>query len=131
MRGKKAATTVEEYIAAAPKEVQKKLSEIRTIIKKAAPKTTEEISYGMPAYRQHSVLVYFGLFKTHIGFFPTGSGVAAFTDQLKGYKTSKGTIQFPLDKPLPKKLITDIVKFRIQDDALRQAVKEGKEKKKS
>lgn len=110
----KKATSVEGYIADFPKDIQLKLMEIRALIKKTAPKAKEGISYGMPGYKLNGPLVYFGGFKQHIGFFPTGEGVAEFAEELKDYKTSKGTIQFPYDKPLPKTLITRIVKHRIK-----------------
>lgn len=113
----KKATSVDGYIADFPQDVQVKLMEIRALIKKTAPKAEESISYGMPGYKLNGPLVYFGGFKNHIGFFPTGEGVAAFQDELTGYKTSKGTIQLPLDKPLPKTLITKIVKHRMQVNA--------------
>jgi len=112
---------VNEYIALFEAPVQILLKQIRSFIREAAPEAKEEISYGMPAYRQKAVLVYFSAAKKHIGFYPTGSGVAAFADELTelGYKFSKGAIQLPLNKPLPKDLIQRIVRFRIQDDALR------------
>lgn len=109
-------TTVDEYIAMFPIEVQIKLKKMRELIKKAAPKAEESISYGMPAYKLNGPLVYFGGFKDHIGFFAVPSGIAAFKDELVGYKTSKGTIQFPLEKPLPSLLITRIVKFRVKEN---------------
>ena len=105
-------TSTDEYISTFPESTQIILQQLRTIIKKAAPKSTELISYNMPAYKQNGVLVYFAGYKNHIGFYPTGNGVAVFKDRLDDYKTSKGAIQFPLDKKLPVKLITEIVKYR-------------------
>ena len=105
--------SVEAYIAAFPPATQKLLEQIRAIIKKAAPKAEESISYMMPAYKFNGPLVYFGGYKNHIGFYPTGSGIEAFKKELSVYKGSKGAVQFPLDKPLPVKLISSIVKYRL------------------
>ncbi len=106
---------VDTYIAAFPEETQVLLQSMRSIITKAAPKAEEIISYGMPAYKQESVLVYFAGYKHHIGFYPTSSGILNFTKEIAAYKNSKGAVQFPLDKPLPSKLITQIVKFRVAE----------------
>ena len=108
--------TIDEYIALRPREVQVKLQEIRTTIKQIAPHASEKISYGLATFYLNGNLVHFGAFKDHIGFFPTSSGVKAFEDELKEYKTSKGTIQLPLDKPLQLGLIARIVKFRLQEN---------------
>lgn len=114
----KKANNIDEYIADYPAEIQQKLEEIRAIIRKAAPKTTETISYGMPAFWQNKVLVYFAACKNHLGFYPTSSGIADFSAELKAYSTSKGAVQFPYDKPLPVKLITQIVKYRAAEDTV-------------
>jgi len=106
-------TTIDEYIATCPKEVQPILHELRKIIKAAAPDAEEKISYQMPAFFQNGVLVYFAAMKNHIGFYPTGIGVEAFKDELSGYVTTKGSIHLPMDKPLPKGFIQRIVKFKI------------------
>ena len=82
----------------------------------AAPEAQETISYGMPAFRQNGIIVYFAAFKDHIGFFPTSSGVSAFAGELSSYDTAKGTIRLPLDKPIPVDLIQKIVKFRVQEN---------------
>ncbi len=119
----KVAANIDEYIADQPRELRERLERLRETIRKAAPKAQEVISYRMPAFKQNSVLVYFAVFKTHIGFFPTPSGVANFQKELKGYKTSKGTIQFPLDEPLPLDLVTKIVKFRVKEDAAKELQK--------
>ncbi len=113
----------DEYIARFPEETQVQLQEIRAIIKKAAPKATEVISYGMPGYRQHNMLVWFGGAKMHIGFYPSSGPIVAFADKLEVYQTSKGAIQFPLGKKLPVKLITDIVKYRLAEDNEKAALK--------
>jgi len=120
------ARNIDEYIAEFPLETRVLLEQIRGIIQKAAPKATEVMSYGMPAFKQHSVLVYFAGYKGHIGFYPTGSGIEAFQKEIAGYKSSKGAVQFPLDKPLPVKLITQMVKFRVKDDAERAKAKAKK-----
>lgn len=108
--------TIDEYISYFPKETQFILNGLRKIIKNAAPKAEEKISYNMPAFFQDGVLVYFAAYKNHIGFYPTSSGVKAFQKIIGKYKNSKGAIQFPIDKPLPAKLITQIVKFRLQEN---------------
>ena len=114
MKGMKPAASVDEYIAAFPKEVQQLLSQMRKTIKTAAPKAEELISYGMPVYKHNGVLVYFGGYKNHIGFYATPTGHEAFKKELSKYITGKGSVQFPLDKPLPLGLITRIVKFRVK-----------------
>lgn len=92
------------------------LEKVRLTIKKAAPRATETVSYGIPTFDfKNRHLVHFGVFKNHLGFFPTPSGVAAFKDDLLGYKTSKGAIQFPFDKPIPYDLIEKITKFRVRE----------------
>ena len=114
---------VDEYIQSFPVEIQAILKKLRVVIQKAAPKSEEVISYNMPAYKQNGALVYFAAYKNHIGFYPTASPIKVFNDQLENYKTSKGAIQFPLDKPLPKKLITNIVKYKLQENILKQKLK--------
>ncbi|MFY7965907.1 MAG: iron chaperone [Chitinophagaceae bacterium] len=110
---------VDIYIASFPKEVAIMLEQLRTIIKDIAPNAKEIISYNMPAYKLNKVLVYFAGYKHHIGFYPSSSGVANFEKELIAYKTSKGAIQFPLDKALPLELITKIVLFRLKEDAMK------------
>ncbi len=119
-------STIDQYHATFPEEVQVLLDKIRTAIKQAAPKAEEVISYNMPAFKQYGVLVYYAANKKHIGFYPTGSPVAVFAEELKPYATSKGAIQFPLDKPLPVTLIKKIVKYRIQEDKEKAAAKKKK-----
>ncbi len=121
-------TSVEECIADIPADHIPMAMELRAIIMQAAPKATEVLSYNMPAYKMNTVLVYWCVFKKHIGFFPTSKPIEVFADELKGYKTSKGTIQFPFDKPLPKALIKKIVKYRIAQDAEATATKAAKKK---
>jgi uncharacterized protein YdhG (YjbR/CyaY superfamily) len=108
--------TIDQYIATFPPNIQAILQQIRQAIHETAPEAEETISYQMPAYKKNGVLVYFAAFKDHIGFFPTGSGVEAFKDKISSYKTSKGTIQFPLDKPIPLDLIKEIVRFRVSEN---------------
>ncbi len=108
--------TLEEYIAQFPEEVQAILAQVRTTIKGAAPQVEERISYGMPGYFLKGRLVWFGAHKNHIGFYPTGSGIEAFREELAGYKQSKGAVQFPLDQPLPYDLIAKIVRFRVEEN---------------
>lgn len=107
-------THVEEYLSVFPEEIIELLQKLRTAIKEAAPEAEEVISYNMPAYRYHGILVYFAAYKNHIGFYPGSSLInEVFKKDLVKYKTSKGTIQFPLDQQLPIKLIKKIVKFRV------------------
>jgi uncharacterized protein YdhG (YjbR/CyaY superfamily) len=110
-------TDINTYIANYPKDVQLLLKKMRATIKKAAPKAEEAISYGIPTYKLNGNLVHFGAFKGHVSFFPTASGTAAFKKEISKYKVTKGTVQFPLDKPLPLGLITKIVRFRVKENS--------------
>jgi uncharacterized protein YdhG (YjbR/CyaY superfamily) len=103
---------IDLYMEQFPPEVQVKLQELRRIIGQAAPLSTEKISYGMPTWYQNGNLVHFAGYKKHIGFYPSPDGITAFAGELKPYKTSKGAVRFPLDKPLPLELIARIVRFR-------------------
>lgn len=123
-------TDVSQYIAAQPPEIQKVSGKMRQTIKKAAPKAEEIISYGMPAFKYEGMLVYYAVWKSHIGFYPSGSGIKDFADELSRYKTSKGAIQFPLNEPLPVELITKIVKFRVNENEEKAAIKTMAKKKK-
>jgi uncharacterized protein YdhG (YjbR/CyaY superfamily) len=114
---------VDEYIANYPTEIQKKLKKLRSVIHEAAPEAYETISYSMPAIRIHTILVYFAVFKNHIGFFPTPSAIRAFTKDLLPYKHSKGSIQFPLDQDIPYDLVTKIVKYRVKEDKAQNSSK--------
>ena len=108
---------VDAYIASFPAGIQEILKEIRKTIQKNAPNADESISYGMPAYKLNGKpLVYFSAFKSHIGFYATPTGHEAFTKELSGYKQGKGSVQFPLDKPMPIALIAKIVKFRVGEN---------------
>ena len=117
LSGRNTITSVDDYIKQFPPDIRKKLKQLRGIILNAAPDCEEGISYQMPVYKQNGVLVYFGAFKNHIGFFPTASGISEFKKELSGYKLSKGTIQIPNEKPIPINLIKRIVKFRINKNS--------------
>lgn len=116
-------TTVDGYIDSFPKAVQEKLVEMRRLIQTAAPEATERISYRMPAFYLDGNLVYFGAHAKHIGFYPTSSGVAKFRRELSNYKHSKGAVQFPLDEPLPARLIEKIVRFRVEENTKKKYAK--------
>lgn len=118
--------TIKSYIEDQPKEVQPLLKKLHATIKKAAPKAEEGVKYGMPTYMFHGNMVFFGAFKKHIGFFPTPSGVIKFKKELSGYKTSKGTIQFPYNEPIPYSLVTKITKFRVREQLVRAKNKSSK-----
>ncbi len=118
--------TVDEYISKYPEKVQIILQKFRETIKKAAPEAEEIISYQMPAFKQNGNLVYFGGWKNHIGFYPTSSGTVAFKKELSVYEGAKGSVKFPLDKPIPYGLVSKIVKFRVREDLAK--VKSGKKK---
>jgi len=123
----KAVTTVDEYLSLFSKEQRDALEKIRKIIKAVAPKAEEVISYGMPGYKQNGMLVYFGGFKDHCSFFPASYAVIKqFADDLKNYKTSKGTVQFPLDKAIPSTVIKKMVLARIKENELRKKEKAQK-----
>ena len=117
-------TNMDGYIAGFPEQIRKKLKEMRTIIRKAAPGAEETINYGVPTFKLNGNLVHFGGFKNHIGFYPAPSGIEAFKKELSVYEGAKGSVKFPVDKPLPASLITKIVKFRVKENL-------GKTKQKS
>jgi len=109
-------TDINAFIADFPDEVQKILEQIRATIQQAAPDAKEAIKYGMPTFVLNGNLVHFSAYKNHIGFYPAPSGIDAFIDELAQYRTGKGTIQFPIDKPIPFDLITKVVKFRVDEN---------------
>ena len=119
-------TTIDAYIATFPDDVQSILQQIRRTIHDAAPEATEAISYQMPTFKLHGNLVHFGAFKNHIGFYPVPSGIEAFQDELAAYKQGKGSIQFPLDRPMPFDLIRRIVEYRVQENTANAAAKRKK-----
>lgn len=116
---KKELKTVEDYLAGFPPETRELLRKVRVTIQKAAPEAEEVISYGMPAYKLNGVLVYFAGYQNHIGFYPTASGIQAFQSELGPYKWAKGSVQFPLDRPVPFNLIDKMVQFRVRENLLK------------
>lgn len=118
--------SIDEYIELFPKDIQKKLEELRATIKAAAPDAKEKISYQMPTFDLYGNLVHFAAHKNHIGFYPTPSGIDAFKNELSVYEGAKGSVQFPLDKPLPLKLIRKIVKFRVAENVEKAEIKSSR-----
>ncbi len=113
--------SIDQYITTFPSEVQEKLQTIRQTIKKASPEATESISYQMPTFKLNGRnLVHFAAFTHHIGFYPIPSGIEAFKKELSVYKQGKGSVQFPLDQPLPVELIVKIVRFRVEEEKMRK-----------
>jgi uncharacterized protein YdhG (YjbR/CyaY superfamily) len=127
MEKRKAPRDIDEYIAGFPQDVQVLLQKMRTTIRKAAPEAQETISYQIPTFRLKGNLVHFAAYKRHIGFYPTSSGVEKFKKEISGYKWARGTIQFPLDKPIPFDLISKIVSFRVAENR-QKAEKKAKRK---
>jgi uncharacterized protein YdhG (YjbR/CyaY superfamily) len=113
---KKQFKTIDEYINTFPENVQIILQQMRHAVRTAAPEAEEVISYQMPAFKQNGIIVYFAAFKHHIGFYPTSSGIEAFKRELAPYKSSKGAVQFPLEKPIPFDLVKKIVMFRVEEN---------------
>ncbi len=107
--------TVSEYIKKAPKEVQKKLKEMQKAIRSGAPKATEGMKWSLPSFSQERILVIYGAFKNHIGFYPTPTALKVFAKDLKKYKTAKGSVQFPLDMPIPTGLIKKMTAYRVKE----------------
>ena|ERR1700676_1366529 len=126
MKEKGIFSNVDEYIALHPAPIRAGLDLLRKTIKTAAPGAEEMISYQMPAYKLKGMLVFFSAIQKHYGFYPTSSPMIAFREKLKPYETSKGAIKFPLDKPLPVKLISEIVKWRVKDNLAKERVKSKK-----
>ena len=122
------AQTIDQYIAAFPAKIQKRLQAMRAAIKSVAPQATEKISYQMPTFYLNGNLVHFAAFKNHIGFYPVPSGIEAFKEELSKFPQGKGSVQFPHDKPLPLALIKRIVKFRVGEN-LAKAQKPARAKK--
>lgn len=107
---------INAYISEFPEEIRVILAQIRTTIQQAAPDATEAIKYGMPTFVLNGNLVHFAAYKNYIGFYPAPTGIDAFIDDLAQFRTGKGTIQFPIDKPIPFDLITKVVKFRVEEN---------------
>ncbi len=118
-------TSIDEYIASFPENVQSKLAELRTVIKAAAPEAVEKISYQMPTFYLKGNLVHFAAFKRHIGFYPAPRGIEAFKQELSVYQGGKGSVQFPIDQPLPLDLVSRIVRFRVAEN-LRNAERKAR-----
>jgi uncharacterized protein YdhG (YjbR/CyaY superfamily) len=116
MANRPTAGSVDEYIAAFPPETQRVLEQLRGLIRASAPDATETISYAIPTFDLNGHLVHFAGYEKHVGFYPTGRGVEAFKDELKAYKGGKGSVQFPLDEPLPADLIRRIVENRVEEN---------------
>jgi len=121
-------TSIDEYIATFPEEIQKILEELRATIKAAAPDAEETISYQMPTFALKGNLVHFAAFKNHIGLYPTPSGTQAFKRELSIYQGAKGSVKFPLSEPMPLKLISKIVKFRVAENLKKAEIKSSKRK---
>ena len=120
--------SIDEYIASFPPDIQRILEELRATIKSAAPEADEKISYQMPTFALKGNLVHFAAFTNHIGFYPTPSGIQEFEQELSAYQSAKGSVQFPLDKPLPLNLIRKIVKFRVAENLVKAEKKSTKRK---
>lgn len=115
--------TIDDYISLFPADVQLKLETIRKLIHEIVPEATEKISYQMPTFYLNGNLVHFAAFNNHIGFYPTPSGIEAFSKDLAKYKSGKGSVQFPLDEPLPLDLITSIVIYRVDEMGNKKSTK--------
>lgn len=115
--------TIDDYIAGFPKDVQEVLNKIRTTIRKAAPDATETLQYRIPTFTLEGTLVHFAAHKNHIGFYPTPTGIERFREELSRYEGAKGSVKFPLDKPIPFALIGKIVKFRVKENQERRGAK--------
>ena len=115
MDRRKKAADIDGYIASFPEPVRGRLAAMRDTIRKAAPGAAEKISYGMPTFHLHENLVHFAGYAGHVGFYPTSSGIAAFRKELSRYKSGPGSVQFPLDEPLPLGLVTKITRFRVKE----------------
>ncbi|MBL7738787.1 MAG: DUF1801 domain-containing protein [Chitinophagaceae bacterium] len=119
------AKNIDDHIAAYPRSTQVLLKQIRTAIQKSAPDAEEAISYGIPTFKLNGNLVHFAGYEHHIGFYPGAAGIEAFKNELSVYKTSKGAVQFPLDKPLPLTLIKKIVQFRVKQNLEKLNIKKA------
>ena len=122
----RAPKNIDDYMAGFPEDVQKILQKIRQTIRKAAPGAEEAISYGLPTFKLKGNLVHFAAFKSHIGFYPVPTGIEKFKKELEVYEQGKGSVQFPLDQPIPYGLISRIVKFRVKENLAKAAAKEKK-----
>ena len=125
----KTPASIDEYIDSCRPEIRDVLREIRRVIRETAPEATERIGYGMPAFEQNGPLVYFAAFSKHIGFYPLPESIETFAEALAPYKTSKGAVQFPIDKEIPYDLIRRITAYRLQENLKKAAEKPGRNKK--
>ena len=121
-------SNIAEYIAGFPDTTQEILQKVRTTIRKSVPDAEETISYGIPTFKLKGNLVHYAGYKNHIGFYPGAAGIETFKDELSEYKLSKGTVQFPIDKPIPFDLINKIVEFRVKQNLSREGAKVKKKK---
>ena len=115
-KNRKRPASIDDYISSFPVHIQKKLEEIRSIIRDQAPDAVEKISYQMPTFYLHGNLVHFAAYEKHIGFYPAPSGIDAFRSELSKYKYARGSVQFPIDEPIPVELVKKIVKFRAEEN---------------
>lgn len=125
-RDKEPPNAIDAYIARFPPDIQEKLERIRQTIRAAAPEAEETISYQIPTFRGYQNLVHFAAYQNHIGFYPTSSGIEKFKSELAGYKLSKGTVQFPLDQPIPYDLIRRMTEYRVAEDRARAETRRKK-----
>ena len=128
-KAKVALETVDQYIAAFPTDVKKRMQQLRKTIKAAAPKADEMISYQMAGYKYFGMLVYFAAYKNHIGFYPGAGGVLEFYKKLSSFKSAKGSVQFPHDRPIPYEVISKVVKFRVKQNEEKFSLKKSNDKK--
>ena len=126
---RKASASIDEYIAGFPKDIQELLEKLRATIRKAAPGAEETINYAIPTFTLKGNLVHFAAFKNHIGFYPAPSGIEAFKKELSVYEGAKGSIKFPIDKPLPLGLVSQIVKFRVKENEEKFPGKKNRQQK--
>jgi uncharacterized protein YdhG (YjbR/CyaY superfamily) len=122
-RSNEIAANIDDYIAAQPPTIQKRLTAMRRTIRKHAPEAEEKISYRIPTFYLGGNLVHFAAFDRHVGFYPGAAGIAAFQDALASYKSAKGSVQFPHDEPLPLELVAEIVRFRVAQQSSRAAAR--------
>ena len=121
--------TIDEYISMFPDDVQTILNQVRQTIREAAPDAEETINYQMPTFTLNGNLVHFAAFTSHIGFYPTPTGIEAFKEELSPYKGAKGSVQFPIDQPMPLSLIRRIVEYRVKENSARKPKKKSRGRK--
>lgn len=120
--------SIDAYIASFPEEIQSKLKQLRNTIRAEAPEASEAIRYGIPTFTLHGNLAHFAAYSNHIGFYPAPSGIKAFEQELQPYKHAKGSVQFPIDEPLPLELVAKIVRHRVQENLQAHEIKSSKKK---